>query len=156
MAHRAPGAGSDEKALLLRERLVDMKDRIAILIGSRNDLEIMMKAQETLTEKGVECELYVSSAHRDPDGTREIIRKEEELGCRVFIGGAGLAGHLPGFIASHTNLPVIGVPLSGGPLNGMDSLLSIVQMPAGVPVGTVGIDNARNAALLALRIIGRG
>jgi len=131
------------------------KNRVAILIGSQSDQEVMAEARDVLTGKGIACELYVSSAHRDPDGTREIIRKEEDLGCSVFIGGAGLAGHLPGFIASHTHLPVIGVPLSAGPLKGVDALLSMAQMPGGVPVAVVGIDNAKNAALLALRIMGR-
>jgi phosphoribosylaminoimidazole carboxylase PurE protein len=131
-----------------------VKKRVAILIGSQSDLEIMSEARVILTEKGIECELYVSSAHRDPDGTKEIIRKEEELGCRLFIGGAGLAGHLPGFIASQTFLPVIGVPISAGPLKGIDAVLSMVQMPRGVPVAVVGIDNAKNAAILALRILG--
>ncbi len=132
-----------------------MKRRVAILIGSQSDLEIMKGARDLLVSEGVDCELYVSSAHRDPDGTREIIRKEEGLGCRLFIGGAGLAGHLPGFIASHTELPVIGVPISAGPLKGMDAVLSMVQMPSGVPVAVVGIDNAKNAAILALRILGK-
>ncbi len=131
-----------------------MKKRVAILIGSQSDLEIMSEARDILTGKGIECELYISSAHRDPDGTREIIRKEEEQGCRLFIGGAGLAGHLPGFIASQTFLPVIGVPLSAGPLKGIDAVLSMVQMPRGVPVAVVGIDNAKNAAILASRILG--
>ena len=131
-----------------------MKKRVAILIGSRSDLEIMSGARELLVSEGVECEIYVSSAHRDPDGTREIIRKEEESGCRLFIAGAGLAAHLPGFVASHTRLPVIGVPIAAGPLKGVDAVLSMVQMPPGVPVAVVGIDNARNAALLAMRIVG--
>jgi phosphoribosylaminoimidazole carboxylase PurE protein len=132
-----------------------MKRRVAILIGSQSDMEIMKGARDFLVSEKVECELYVSSAHRDPGGTREIIQKEEALGCRVFIGGAGLAGHLPGFIASHTELPVIGVPISAGPLKGMDAVLSMVQMPSGVPVAVVGIDNAKNAAILALRILGK-
>ena len=131
-----------------------MKKRIAILVGSESDREIMSEAREILIGQGVECELYTSSSHRDPEGTREIIRKEEKLGCNLFIGGAGLAGHLPGFVASHTSLPVIGVPISAGPLKGIDALLSMVQMPHGVPVAVVGIDNAKNAALLALRMIG--
>jgi phosphoribosylaminoimidazole carboxylase PurE protein len=132
------------------------KERVSILIGSQSDLEIMSAARDLLEKEGVDCSLHVSSAHRDPNGTREIIRKEESLGCTVFIGGAGLAAHLPGFIASHTKLPVIGVPLSAGPLKGIDAVLSMVQMPRGIPVAVVGIDNAPNAALLALRIIGRG
>jgi phosphoribosylaminoimidazole carboxylase PurE protein len=133
-----------------------MKRRVAILIGSESDLKVMSPARDLLTREGVDCELYVSSAHREPDRTREIVRKEEQMGCRLFIGGAGLAGHLPGFIASHTTLPVIGVPIASGPLQGMDALLSMVQMPGGVPVAVVGINNAKNAALLALRIIREG
>lgn len=132
-----------------------MKKRVAILIGSQSDLETMMPARDLLEAEGVDCELYVSSAHRDPVGTVEVVRREEELGCRVFIGGAGLAGALPGFISSHTELPVIGVPISAGPLNGIDAVLSMVQMPSGVPVAVVGINNAKNAAILALRILGR-
>jgi phosphoribosylaminoimidazole carboxylase PurE protein len=130
-----------------------MKKRVAVLIGSKSDLEIMTEAKDILVGEGIECELYISSAHRDPDGTREIVRKEEQLGCRAIIAGAGLAGHLPGFVASHTTLPVIGVPISAGPLKGIDAVLSMVQMPRGVPVAVVGIDNAKNAALLALRIL---
>jgi phosphoribosylaminoimidazole carboxylase PurE protein len=129
------------------------RKRVAILIGSESDRERMSTALEVLEEAGVECALHVSSAHRDPEGTREIVRKEESLGCAVFIGGAGLAAALPGYIASLTDRPVIGVPLAAGPLKGMDALLSMVQMPKGVPVAAVGIDNARNAALLALRIL---
>jgi 5-(carboxyamino)imidazole ribonucleotide mutase len=133
-----------------------MRDRrVAILIGSRNDMAVMSEARDLLVDAGVECNIYVSSAHRDPEGTIEIIRKEEKLGCLLFIGGAGLAGHLPGFIASHTNIPVIGVPISTGPLHGVDALLSMVQMPGGVPVAVVGIDNAKNAALFALKVLGK-
>ncbi len=130
------------------------RERVAILIGSKSDLEIMTEARDILIEKSVDCELYISSAHRDPDGTRKIVKEEEKKGCRLFIAGAGLAGHLPGFIASQTALPVIGVPISAGPLKGIDAVLSMVQMPRGVPVAVVGIDNAKNAAILALRILG--
>lgn len=97
----------------------------------------------------------MSSAHRAPDQTAEIVRAARGKGCRVIIAGAGLSAALPGYAASLTDLPVIGVPFATGPLNGVDALLAIAQLPSGVPVGTVGIDNAKNAAHLAIRILRR-
>jgi phosphoribosylaminoimidazole carboxylase PurE protein len=129
--------------------------RVLILIGSESDRERMEKALPILRDAGVEAEVVVSSAHRDPDRTAELARTAEERGFDVVICGAGLAAALPGVVAAHTRLPVIGVPLSAGTLGGLDALLAIAQMPPGVPVATVGIDNARNAAHLALRILGR-
>jgi len=129
--------------------------RVLILIGSESDRERMEKALPILRDAGVEAEIVVSSAHRDPDRTAELARTAEERGFNVVICGAGLAAALPGVVAAHTRLPVIGVPLSAGTLGGLDALLAIAQMPPGVPVATVGIDNARNAAHLALRILGR-
>jgi phosphoribosylaminoimidazole carboxylase PurE protein len=114
----------------------------------------MEKALPILHEAGVETEVIVSSAHRDPDRTAELARTAEERGFDVVITGAGLSAALPGVVAAHTKLPVIGVPLAAA-LGGLDALLSIAQMPPGVPVACVGIDNARNAAHLALRMMRR-
>lgn len=127
--------------------------RVLILMGSESDRERMDKALPILHEAGVETEVIVSSAHREPDRTAELARTAEERGFGVVICGAGLSAALPGVVAAHTRLPVIGVPLNAA-LGGLDALLSVVQMPPGVPVACVGIDNARNAAHLALRILG--
>ena len=128
---------------------------VGILVGSDSDVERMQGAVDVLTEKGVAHELEVRSAHRTPDAVAEYCRGARERGLRVIIAGAGLAAALPGVCAAHTDLPVIGVPLrsSLSVLDGMDALLAIVQMPPGVPVATVGVDNAKNAAHLALRIL---
>jgi len=116
----------------------------------------MQPALDELAERGIECELEVRSAHRQPDAVAEYARGARSRGLRVLIAGAGLAAALPGVVAAHTDLPVVGVPLrsSKSVLDGLDALLSIVQMPPGVPVACVGVDNARNAAVLAARIIG--
>lgn len=106
-----------------------------------------------MQDAGVEAELVVASAHREPDHTRQLASAAQEEGYEVVICGAGLSAALPGFVAAHTDLPVIGVPISAGSLGGLDALLSTVQMPPGVPVAAVGIDNAKNAAHLALRIL---
>ncbi|HEY8484367.1 MAG TPA: 5-(carboxyamino)imidazole ribonucleotide mutase [Longimicrobiales bacterium] len=127
--------------------------KVLILMGSESDRERMEKALPILHEAGVEVEVEVSSAHRDPERTVELARNAEARGFDVIICGAGLSAALPGVVAAHTRLPVIGVPLSAGTLGGLDALLSIAQMPPGVPVACVGIDNARNAAHLALRIL---
>jgi phosphoribosylaminoimidazole carboxylase PurE protein len=113
----------------------------------------MKKAVEVLEQLGIEYEVVVSSAHRDPDRTADYARQAAGRGLKVLIAGAGLAAALPGVLAAQTTLPVIGVPIASGPLNGVDSLYSIVQMPSGIPVATVGIDNARNGALLAARVL---
>jgi phosphoribosylaminoimidazole carboxylase PurE protein len=113
----------------------------------------MQGACEALDEFGVGYETFVVSAHRQPEKTADFARSAASRGIRVIIAGAGLSAALPGMIASHTALPVIGVPIAGGPLNGVDALYSIVQMPGGIPVATVGISNARNAALLAVEIL---
>ncbi|HEX6490885.1 MAG TPA: 5-(carboxyamino)imidazole ribonucleotide mutase [Gaiellaceae bacterium] len=135
-----------------------MADRplVGILVGSESDRERMQPALDELRERGVEHELEVRSAHRTPDAVAEYARGARERGLRVLICGAGLAAALPGVVAAHTDLPVIGVPLrsSLSVLDGLDALLSIAQMPPGVPVATVGVDNARNAAVLAARILG--
>lgn len=127
--------------------------KVLILMGSESDRERMEKALPILHEAGIETEVLVSSAHREPDRTAELARTAEARGFSVVICGAGLSAALPGVVAAHTRLPVIGVPLNAA-LGGLDALLSVVQMPPGVPVACVGIDNARNAAHLALRILG--
>lgn len=126
---------------------------VAVVYGSKSDEEIMRGAMDVLTEFGVEFETLVVSAHRQPDKTAEFARSASARGIRVIIAGAGLAAALPGVIAAHTVLPVIGVPVGGGPLNGVDALYAIVQMPKGIPVATVGISNARNAGFLAVQIL---
>lgn len=127
--------------------------RVLILVGSESDRPAMEKGMAVLADAGVEHEFIVSSAHRDPVRTAELATGAREAGYGVVICGAGLSAALPGVVAAHTDLPVIGVPISAGTLGGLDALLSIVQMPPGVPVATVGIDNSRNAAHLALRIL---
>jgi phosphoribosylaminoimidazole carboxylase PurE protein len=129
---------------------------VGILVGSESDRERMQPALDELEQRGVTHEFEVRSAHRTPDAVAEYARTARERGLRVLICGAGLAAALPGVVAAHTDLPVIGVPLrsSMSVLDGLDALLSIVQMPPGVPVAAVGVDNARNAAVLAARILG--
>jgi len=127
--------------------------RVLVLIGSESDRSVMEEAVEELGAVGIGADLAVSSAHRDPVRTSELASGAEAKGYSVIICGVGLSAALPGVVAAHTELPVIGVPISAGTLGGADALLSIVQMPSGVPVATVGIDNARNAALLAARIL---
>jgi 5-(carboxyamino)imidazole ribonucleotide mutase len=129
---------------------------VGIIMGSRSDWETMRAAQEVLAELDVPCETKVVSAHRMPDEMFAYAASAAERGLRVIIAGAGGAAHLPGMTASKTLLPVIGVPVESKALHGLDSLLSIVQMPAGVPVATVAIGNAANAALLAARILALG
>jgi 5-(carboxyamino)imidazole ribonucleotide mutase len=123
-------------------------------MGSDSDLEIMREAAKALDEFGIAYEMDVTSAHRSPDRTADYARKAAGRGIRVIIAGAGGAAHLPGMLAAVTPLPVIGVPVPLKHLDGLDSLLSIVQMPAGVPVATVAVGAARNAGLLAVRILG--
>ncbi len=128
---------------------------VSILMGSQSDRATMEKTAEVLKEFGVSFEMHVSSAHRSPDRTRRIIEDSVKNGAKVFIAAAGLAAHLAGMVAAHTDKPVIGVPMDGGPLNGMDALLSTVQMPGGVPVATMAIGSAgaKNAAYMAVRIL---
>jgi 5-(carboxyamino)imidazole ribonucleotide mutase len=129
---------------------------VGILVGSDSDRERMQPALDELEARGIAHELEVRSAHRSPDAVAEYARSARERGIRVVIAGAGLAAALPGAIAAHTDLPVIGVPLRSqmSVLDGLDALLAIAQMPPGVPVATVGVDNAKNAAVLAARILG--
>ena len=128
---------------------------VSILMGSQSDMATMEKTAEILKEFGVPFEIHVTSAHRTPDKTRRIIVDCVKNGTKVFIAAAGLAAHLAGMVAAHTDRPVIGVPMEGGPLNGIDALLSTVQMPGGVPVATVSIGTAgaKNAAYMAVRIL---
>jgi len=129
---------------------------VGILVGSESDRERMQPAMDELAARGIAHEFEVRSAHRDPDAVADYARTARSRGIRVLIAGAGLAAALPGVVAAHSDLPVIGVPLrsSKSILDGLDALLSIVQMPPGVPVATVGVDNAKNAAVLAARILG--
>jgi 5-(carboxyamino)imidazole ribonucleotide mutase len=126
---------------------------VGVIMGSDSDLPVLQGAVDVLGEFGVACEVRVVSAHRTPDVMVEYARTAAGRGLRVIVAGAGGAAHLPGMTASLTSLPVIGVPVPLAHLDGIDSLLSIVQMPAGIPVATVGVGNARNAGLLAVRIL---
>ncbi len=145
--------------LVVHARAVALGDRmspvVGVIMGSTSDWETMRHAAETLDEFGVAYEAKVVSAHRTPDLMTEYAVSAEDRGLEVIIAGAGGAAHLPGMVAGHTLLPVIGVPIQSRALNGMDSLLSIVQMPAGVPVATMAIGGAgaTNAALLAVSIL---
>ncbi|MCB2217254.1 MAG: 5-(carboxyamino)imidazole ribonucleotide mutase [Desulfobulbaceae bacterium] len=132
-----------------------MKEKpiVGIVMGSASDLPVMKKAAEILKEMGVLFEMDISSAHRLPDKTAEYAKSARGRGIEVIIAGAGIAAHLAGVIAAHTTLPVIGVPLASGALNGEDALYSTVQMPPGIPVATVAIDGAKNGAFLACSIL---
>ena len=127
--------------------------KVAVLMGSANDAEKMAPAGETLAKYGVEHEVWAMSAHRNPDAVREFVSSARDNGYGVIIAAAGMAAHLAGVCASCTTLPVIGVPLSGGALDGIDALHSTVQMPPGMPVATVAVNGAQNAALLAFQIL---
>jgi phosphoribosylaminoimidazole carboxylase PurE protein len=129
---------------------------VGIVMGSKSDMEKMQAAETELTERGIRCEMRVMSAHREPDKVADYARNARMRGLRVIIAGAGLSAALPGVVAAHSDLPVIGVPLTSraSVAGGLDAILSITQMPPGVPVGCVGVDNARNAAVLAARILG--
>ena len=129
------------------------REKVTIIMGSISDRDTMGKAAEVLDELGISYEMKVLSAHRSPDLLFEYVAQVEEKGFKVIIAGAGGAAHLPGVIASRTLLPVIGVPIETKVLGGLDSLLSIVQMPGGVPVATMGIGNAKNAGLMAAHIL---
>lgn len=131
----------------------ESRPRVGILVGSQSDLQKMEKAGGVFRMLGVSCELLVLSAHRLPDRVAEYAKQAEERGLQVLIAGAGMANHLAGVLAAHSLLPVIGVPFSGSALNGVDALYSTVQMPSGVPVATVAIDGAANAAYLAVEIL---
>jgi 5-(carboxyamino)imidazole ribonucleotide mutase len=129
---------------------------VGIVMGSKSDMPVMEKAARELDDRGILNETRVMSAHRDPDTVADYAKNARMRGLRVIIAGAGLAAALPGVVAAHTDLPVIGVPLTSSTsvAGGLDALLAIAQMPPGVPVACVGVDNARNAAVLAARILG--
>ena len=144
-----------KKAADSKQALKKTADKIlvGILTGSPNDLPTVVKVRDTLTELGIASEIVVASAHRTPDKVLAYLDRAHKEGVQVLIGCAGVAAHLAGVIAGHTRLPVIGLPLSGGVMSGLDALLSTVQMPPGVPVATVAVDGAKNAAMLAARIL---
>jgi 5-(carboxyamino)imidazole ribonucleotide mutase len=129
---------------------------VGIVMGSKSDMPAMEAAERELNNRGIRCEMRVMSAHREPDKVADYARNAKMRGLRVIIAGAGLSAALPGVVAAHCDLPVIGVPLTSrtSVAGGLDALLAIAQMPPGVPVACVGIDNARNAAVLAARILG--
>ena len=127
--------------------------KVAVLMGSASDKDKMAPAADTLARFGVEADVRVLSAHRNPQQVVELVSSARENGYVAFICGAGMAAHLAGVVAAHTTLPVVGVPLSGGALNGVDALYSTVQMPKGIPVATVAVDGAMNAALLVVEML---
>jgi 5-(carboxyamino)imidazole ribonucleotide mutase len=133
----------------------ERRPRVAILMGSDSDLDVMAEAARVLRRLGVDFDLHVSSAHRSPERTREIVSEAEAAGVQVFIAGAGAAAHLAGVVAAHTTRPVLGVPLASSDLSGLDALLSTAQMPAGIAVGTlaIGKGGAANAGWLAASIL---
>ncbi|HVO53265.1 MAG TPA: 5-(carboxyamino)imidazole ribonucleotide mutase [Solirubrobacterales bacterium] len=126
---------------------------VGIIMGSKNDMDKMLPAEKALQDAGILCEVRVMSAHRDPELVREYCMNARMRGMKVIIAGAGMSAALPGVAAAHTDLPVIGVPILGKSLGGLDALLSAVQMPPGIPVACVAIDGAKNAGILAARII---
>ena len=130
-----------------------MSPSVGILVGSKSDLPVMEKCTKRLEELGIDYELEVLSAHRTPDAVAEYVASAPERGSKVFICAAGMAAHLAGAVAARTNLPVIGIPIAAGTLGGFDALLATVQMPSGVPVATVAVNGAANAAVLAAQIL---
>jgi 5-(carboxyamino)imidazole ribonucleotide mutase len=150
-----PGPGTMAETAVEIEQLDVDAPRVAILMGSKSDLPAMEKAETELTERGISSETRVMSAHREPDVVADYAKNARLRGIKVIIAGAGLSAALPGVVAAHTDLPVIGVPLTSrtSVAGGLDALLSVAQMPPGVPVACVGVDNARNAAVLAARIL---
>ena len=139
------------------KREADMKPRVLIIMGSDSDLPVMEEAAKVFRGFSIPFTMTVASAHRTPERTLRLVRNAEKSGIEVIIAGAGMAAHLPGVIASHTIIPVIGVPIDASPFGGMDALLSMVQMPPGIPVATVAVGKAgaKNAGLLAAQIMAR-
>lgn len=133
---------------------MSINPKVAILMGSDSDLEVMKEAAEVLEDFGIEYEMTIISAHRTPQRMFDYAQRASERGIEIIISGAGGAAHAPGMVAALTTLPVIGVPILGKSMNGLDSLLSIAQMPAGIPVATMAINNAKNAGILAAQILG--
>lgn len=130
-----------------------MDKKVLILVGSDSDLPVMQEAAKVLEEFGVGYDMTISSAHRSPERTKELVEKARISGIKVIIAGAGLAAHLAGIVAAHFPLPVIGVPLESGAIKGVDALLSTMQMPPGIPVATIAINGAKNAGILAVQIL---
>jgi 5-(carboxyamino)imidazole ribonucleotide mutase len=159
MTGEAPAPGpATETQTEVEEEFADLDvdaPRVGIVMGSKSDMPVMEKAAAELEERGIRNEVRVMSAHRDPETVAEYAKNAKMRGLRVIIAGAGLAAALPGVVAAHTDLPVIGVPLTSktSVAGGLDALLAIAQMPPGVPVATVGIDAAKNAAVLAAKIL---
>ena len=158
MSEMADPAGARVAEPEVEEEFADLEvdaPLVGIVMGSKSDMDLMQKAAKELEDRGIRNEVRVMSAHRDPDVVADYAKNARMRGLRVIIAGAGLAAALPGVVAAHTDLPVIGVPLTSGTsvAGGLDALLSIAQMPPGVPVACVGVDNARNAAVLAARIL---
>lgn len=127
--------------------------KVLVISASDSEIKTLKQATQVLDEFGIENELTISSAHRSPERTTQLVSDFAAQGGKIIICGAGLAAHLAGVVAAHFPLPVIGIPLANGPLNGIDALLATMQMPPGIPVATVGIDNAKNAGLLAVQIL---
>jgi 5-(carboxyamino)imidazole ribonucleotide mutase len=152
----APAATTDPAVQALEQELGAPGVLVGIVMGSQSDMDAMQKAARELEERGIPNEINVMSAHRDPDKVAQYAKRARSRGLKVIIAGAGLSAALPGVVAAHTDLPVIGVPLTSSmtAAGGLDALLSIAQMPPGVPVACVGLDNAKNAAVLAARILG--
>ena len=160
MSFAQPGRGESVQTLAdpaaqFEEIEVD-EPLVGIVMGSKSDLPAMEPAEQELRDRGIRCEVRVMSAHREPDKVADYARNARMRGLRVIIAGAGLSAALPGVVAAHSDLPVIGVPLTSrtSVAGGLDALLAIAQMPPGVPVACVGVDSARNAAVLAARILG--
>ena len=154
MTEQAEPVTQTDVVVQLEEIEVDAP-RVGIIMGSKSDMDVMDGAARVLRDAGITCEVRVMSAHREPEIVAEYCKNARMRGLRVLIAGAGLSAALPGVAAAHTDLPVIGVPLSSrlSAMGGLDAILSVVQMPPGVPVAAVGLDNARNAAHLAARIL---
>jgi 5-(carboxyamino)imidazole ribonucleotide mutase len=152
------GPGTEEQPLAQLEEIEVDAPRVAIIMGSKSDMDVMEGAAKVLREAAVAHEVRVMSAHREPATVADYCSNARVRGIRVIIAGAGLSAALPGVAAAHTDLPVIGVPLSSrlSAMGGMDAVLSVIQMPPGVPVAAVGLDNAKNAGHLALRILHAG
>ena len=154
MTEQAQPLTQTDVAVQLEEIEVDAP-RVGIIMGSKSDMDVMEGAAKVLRDAGVTCEIRVMSAHREPELVADYCKNARMRGLRVIIAGAGLSAALPGVAAAHTDLPVIGVPLSSrlSAMGGLDAILSVLQMPPGVPVAGVGLDNAKNAGHLALRIL---
>jgi phosphoribosylaminoimidazole carboxylase PurE protein len=146
---------TEPQLAIVAEQTGDGPPLVGILMGSQSDMDTMQGAAKELADRGIGHEIHVISAHRQPDEVADYASNARARGLRVLIAGAGLSAALPGVVAAHTDLPVIGVPLSSrlSAAGGLDAILSVVQMPPGVPVAAVGLDNARNAGILAARII---